>query len=80
MVHTGTDAQPERVIRLGRPLNGVYLDLTGMVVADQPVSGTFPAAPAAGEPLTLGGRGRPSARLHLTDRAAGLAQLLEAVR
>ncbi|GAA3382380.1 hypothetical protein GCM10020369_04010 [Cryptosporangium minutisporangium] len=41
------------------------------------------AARAARDLRTLGGHvgsGRPIVRLHLTDRAAGLAQLLEAVR
>ncbi|SHM48302.1 hypothetical protein [Cryptosporangium aurantiacum] len=70
----------------GGPQNGGFLQLTGAVITDLPVPGTdytfgtLQAAQAAGDLQALGGRGRPIVRLHLTDRAAGLAQLLEAVR
>jgi glucose-6-phosphate isomerase len=70
----------------GGPQNGAFLQLTGAVANDLPVPGkeytfgTLQAAQAAGDLQALGGRGRPIVRLHLTDRAAGLAQLLEAVR
>jgi glucose-6-phosphate isomerase len=40
--------------------------------------GTLQAAQAAGDLQALSGRGRPVLRLHLTDRAAGLTQLVEA--
>jgi glucose-6-phosphate isomerase len=40
--------------------------------------GTLQAAQAAGDRQALAGRGRPVLRLHLTDRAAGAVQLLEA--
>jgi len=67
----------------GHP-NGVFLQLTGAVtddlaVPDRPYSfGTLQAAQAAGDAKVLAGQGRPVLRLHLTDRAAGLAQLLTA--
>jgi glucose-6-phosphate isomerase len=54
--------------------------------ADLPVPGkpyTFgqlQAAQAAGDRQALAGRGRPVLRLHLTDRRAGIAQLLDALR
>jgi hypothetical protein len=40
---------------------------------------TLQAAQAAGDRQALAGRDRPLLHLHLTDRAAGLGQLLEAV-
>ncbi len=40
---------------------------------------TLQAAQAAGDRQALAERGRPLLHLHLTDRAAGLGQLLEAV-
>ncbi|MEV0155675.1 glucose-6-phosphate isomerase [Micromonospora sp. NPDC050686] len=67
----------------GGPPVGSYLQLTGAVTDDLPVPGrpyTFgelQAAQAAGDRQALAGRGRPLLRLHLTDRAAGVAQLLE---
>jgi hypothetical protein len=66
----------------GGPQVGSYLQLTGAVAEDLPVPGkpyTFgqlQAAQAAGDRQALVGRGRPLVRLHLTDRAAGLVQLL----
>jgi glucose-6-phosphate isomerase len=70
----------------GGPQVGSYLQITGAVTDDLPVPGkpyTFgelQAAQAAGDRQALAGRHRPVLRLHLTDRAAGLAQLLDAVR
>lgn len=61
-----------------------YLQVTGAVTADLPVPGrpyTFAelqAAQAAGDRRALAGLGRPVLRLHLTERAAGVAQLLDA--
>ncbi|MFG2100308.1 glucose-6-phosphate isomerase [Micromonospora echinaurantiaca] len=68
----------------GGPQVGSYLQLTGAVTDDLPVPGkpyTFgelQAAQAAGDRQALAGRQRPVLRLHLTDRSAGLAQLLDA--
>jgi len=70
----------------GGPQTGAYLQLTGAVSEDLPVPGqdytfgSLQAAQAAGDLQALAGRGRPVVRLHLTDRADGLAQLLEALR
>ncbi|GAA1760501.1 glucose-6-phosphate isomerase [Luedemannella helvata] len=70
----------------GGPQVGAYLQITGAVVNDLDVPGqpyTFgqlQAAQAAGDRQALAGRGRPLLRLHLTDRAAGVTQLLEAAR
>ncbi|MFY1616617.1 glucose-6-phosphate isomerase [Micromonospora sp. WMMD736] len=69
----------------GGPQVGSYLQLTGAVAEDLDVPGkpyTFgelQAAQAAGDRQALAGRERPVLRLHLTDRAAGVAQLLDAV-
>jgi hypothetical protein len=69
----------------GGPPVGAFLQITGAVGDDLPVPGqpyTFgllQAAQAAGDAEALAGRGRPFLRLHLTDRAAGIGQLLEAV-
>jgi hypothetical protein len=69
----------------GGPQIGTFLQITGAVVEDLPVPGqpysfgTLQAAQAAGDRQALADRGRPVLRLHLTDRAAGLGQLLEAV-
>ena len=66
----------------GGPQNGAFLQITGAVTEDLPVPGrpyTFgqlQSAQAAGDREALAGRDRPLLRLHLTDRAAGLAQLL----
>jgi glucose-6-phosphate isomerase len=70
----------------GGPQNGAFLQITGAVTEDLPVPGkpyTFgvlQAAQAAGDLEALAGRGRPVLRLHLTSRATGLEQLLEALR
>ncbi len=70
----------------GGPTSGVFLQITGAVTEDLPVPGvayTFgqlQAAQAAGDLQALASRGRPVARLHLTDRAAGITQLLAAAR
>jgi glucose-6-phosphate isomerase len=70
----------------GGPPNGSFLQVTGVVADDLAVPGrpyTFgrlQAAQAAGDRLALTGRGRPLLRLHLRERAEGLAQLLEAAR
>ncbi|MFG2055963.1 glucose-6-phosphate isomerase [Micromonospora sp. NPDC048930] len=68
----------------GGPRVGSYLQVTGAVTDDLPVPGrpyTFgelQAAQAAGDRQALAGRERPVLRLHLTERAAGVAQLLDA--
>ena len=69
----------------GGPPNGVYLQLTGDPVADLPVPGrpytfgTLQRAQALGDASVLAARGRPVVRLHLHDRARGVARLLAAV-
>ncbi len=69
--------------RGGAPV-GSHLQVTGAITDDLPVPGrpyTFgelQAAQAAGARQALTGRGRPVLRLHLTERAAGVAQLLAA--
>jgi glucose-6-phosphate isomerase len=68
----------------GGPQVGVFLQITGAVTEDLPVPdmpysfGTLQAAQAAGDRKALADRGRPLLHLHLTDRAAGLGQLLAA--
>lgn len=68
----------------GGPQDGSFLQVTGVVTDDLEVPGqsyTFgqlQAAQAAGDRRALTDRGRPLLRLHLTDRSAGLAQLLAA--
>ncbi|MFU8875623.1 glucose-6-phosphate isomerase [Micromonospora sp. SL4-19] len=68
----------------GGPQVGSYLQVTGAVTDDLQVPGrpyTFgelQAAQAAGDRQALAGRGRPVLRLHLTERATGVAQLLDA--
>jgi glucose-6-phosphate isomerase len=68
----------------GGPQVGAFLQITGAAPEDLPVPGrpyTFgqlEAAQAAGDRQALAGRGRPLLRLHLTDRAKGIARLLEA--
>jgi glucose-6-phosphate isomerase len=70
----------------GGPQVGSYLQITGAVAEDLAVPGkpyTFgqlQAAQAAGDRQALAGRERPVLRLHLTDRTAGVTQLLDAVR
>ncbi len=65
--------------------NGAFLQITGEVdedldIPDRPYSfATLQAAQAAGDAAVLAGKGRPVLRLHLSDRAAGLGRLLEAV-
>ncbi|MFL6162432.1 MAG: glucose-6-phosphate isomerase [Jatrophihabitantaceae bacterium] len=67
----------------GHP-NGVFLQITGEVSQDLPVPDrpyTFASlqrAQAAGDATVLADKGRPVLHLHLTDRAAGIAQLLKA--
>ncbi|HEX8004014.1 MAG TPA: glucose-6-phosphate isomerase [Mycobacteriales bacterium] len=69
----------------GGPANGVYLQLTGAHAADVEVPGRpftlgqLQLAQALGDGRVLAERGRPVVRLHLTDRAAGLAALLDAI-
>jgi glucose-6-phosphate isomerase len=68
----------------GGPQNGSFLQITGAVTDDLAVPGrpyTFgqlQAAQAAGDRQALASRRRPLLHLHLTDRAAGVAQLLAA--
>lgn len=70
----------------GGPAGGAYLQLTGAVTTDVPIPGRdygfarLQAAQAAGDLQALASRGYPALRFHLTDRAAGLAHLLEALR
>jgi glucose-6-phosphate isomerase len=65
----------------GGPATGVYLQVTGAPHEDLDIPGRpftfggFIAAQAAGDAKVLADHGRPVLRLHLTDRAAGLAQL-----
>ncbi len=67
----------------GGPQVGGFLVVTGAVAADVEVPdrpftlGTLQLAQALGDLAALRDRGRPAVRLHLTDRAAGLAQLLD---
>jgi hypothetical protein len=66
----------------GHP-NGVFLQITGVVVEDLAVPdrpytfGVLQAAQAAGDAAVLVANGRPVLHLHLTDRAAGIGQLLQ---
>ncbi|GLZ28787.1 glucose-6-phosphate isomerase [Lentzea sp. NBRC 105346] len=66
--------------------NGVFLQITGasevdLDVPDRPYDlATLQLAQALGDGQVLAGHGRPVLRLHLTDRVAGLAQLVEAVQ
>jgi glucose-6-phosphate isomerase len=68
----------------GGPQVGSYLQITGAVTDDLPVPdapysfGQLQAAQAAGDRQALARRGRPLLHLHLRDRAAGIAQLLDA--
>ena len=69
----------------GGPAVGVYLQVTGDAGQDLEVPGrpfTFGqliTAQAAGDAQVLEGHGRPVLRLNLTDRAAGLEQLIAAL-
>ncbi len=66
--------------------NGVFLQVTGAVTDDLAVPGrpytlgTLQRAQALGDGQVLREHGRPVLRLHLTDRAAGLAHLVKAVQ
>ncbi|HVV76001.1 MAG TPA: glucose-6-phosphate isomerase [Mycobacteriales bacterium] len=68
----------------GGPQVGVFLQVTGAIASDldipgQPFSfGRLQMAQALGDLQALLGRSRPVARLHLTDRAAGIDALLKA--
>lgn len=70
----------------GGPPIGSFLQVTGAVAEDLAVPGrpytfgTLLAAQAAGDRQALTGRGRPLVHLHLTDRTAGIAALLDAAR
>jgi glucose-6-phosphate isomerase len=69
----------------GGPQVGAFLQVTGAVAQDLAVPdqkftfGTLQAAQAGGDRKALADRGRPLLHLHLTDRAAGIRQLLEAL-
>jgi glucose-6-phosphate isomerase len=68
----------------GGPANGVFLQITGEVSEDAAIPGRpfsfgqLIAAQAAGDREALASRGYPLLRLHLTDRTAGVTQLLAA--
>lgn len=68
----------------GGPSVGAFLQITGVVVKDLEIPGQdydfagLQAAQAAGDLQALTGRDLPAFRLHLTDRATGLGQLLGA--
>jgi hypothetical protein len=69
----------------GGPQVGSFLQVTGAVVDDLAVPGKpysfaeLQAAQAAGDRKAMTDRGRPVVRLHLTDRAAGVDELLRAL-
>ncbi|EIE98731.1 glucose-6-phosphate isomerase [Saccharomonospora glauca] len=66
--------------------NGSFLQITGAVEEDIAVPGrpytlsTLQLAQALGDGQVLADTGRPVLRLHLTDRAAGLADVVRAVQ
>ncbi|HJQ03290.1 MAG TPA: glucose-6-phosphate isomerase [Jatrophihabitans sp.] len=68
----------------GHP-NGVFLQLTGAVAEDLPIPdrpysfATLQQAQAAGDATVLADKGRPVLHLHLTDRAAGIEQILHSL-
>jgi glucose-6-phosphate isomerase len=70
----------------GGPRNGLFLQITGAVEHDVEVPGRdftlgkLQLAQALGDLGALRQRGRPAIRLHLRDRAAGLAKLLDSAR
>jgi glucose-6-phosphate isomerase len=70
----------------GGPQNGVFVQITGAVTEDVAVPGKpyslgqLQLAQAFGDLRALRSRGRPVVRLHLRDRAEGLAHLLDAVK
>ncbi|MGQ0844906.1 MAG: glucose-6-phosphate isomerase [Sporichthyaceae bacterium] len=69
----------------GGPQVGSFLQVTGVVAEDLAVPGrpysfgTLHLAQALGDLGALAGRNRPTLRLHLTDRRAGLSDLLGAL-
>ncbi|QNE14621.1 glucose-6-phosphate isomerase [Pseudarthrobacter sp. NBSH8] len=69
----------------GGPAIGVFLQVTAaptedLAIPDRPFTfGELISAQAAGDAQVLAGHGRPVLRLHLTDRAAGVAQLQEII-
>jgi glucose-6-phosphate isomerase len=69
----------------GGPAIGVFLQVTAasaqdLAIPERPFTfGELIAAQAAGDAQVLGEHGRPVLRLHLTDRAVGVAQLQEIV-
>jgi glucose-6-phosphate isomerase len=69
----------------GGPAIGVFLQVTAapaedLAIPERPFTfGELIAAQAAGDAQVLAGHGRPVLRLHLTDRAAGVAQLQEII-
>ena len=69
----------------GGPAIGVFLQVTAassedLAIPDRPFTfGELIAAQAAGDAQVLSEHGRPVLRLHLTERAAGVAQLQEIV-
>jgi glucose-6-phosphate isomerase len=69
----------------GGPAIGVFLQVTAasnkdLAIPDRPFTfGELISAQAAGDAQVLSEHGRPVLRLHLTDRAAGVAQLQEIV-
>ena len=69
----------------GGPAIGVFLQVTAasaqdLAIPERPFTfGELIAAQAAGDAQVLGEHGRPVLRLHLTSRAAGVAQLQEIV-
>lgn len=70
----------------GGRLTGAFLQITGATPEDLDVPGkpysfgVLQAAQAAGDRQALNKRSRPLLRLHLTDRAAGIAQIVAAVK
>ncbi|MDR7277999.1 glucose-6-phosphate isomerase [Catenuloplanes atrovinosus] len=70
----------------GGPRTGGYLQITGAIADDLGIPGrpyTFgrlQAAQAAGDRAALAERDRPLIRLHLTDRTAGINQLVTAAQ
>ncbi|HVY09345.1 MAG TPA: glucose-6-phosphate isomerase [Mycobacteriales bacterium] len=70
----------------GGPPVGVFLQITGATDADVAIPGQpfgfarLQLAQALGDIQALRARSRPAVRLHLTDRAAGIAALLKAAR
>ncbi|MBO2462538.1 glucose-6-phosphate isomerase [Actinomadura violacea] len=69
----------------GGPRNGTFLQVTGAVTDDVPVPGRpftlgeLQLAQAFGDQRVLRSLGRPAFRLHLRDRAEGVAQLIDAL-